>query len=117
MGSGSVVKITDRAEHDAAVAKSETEPTVIFVCNSSTPVCKAFTPKYEDIAARHADSRVRFYLMEFNNSTSMMFKFAPNQLPVVVFMCRGTWCRTIMGANVKELEDGVRRLVAASEEA
>lgn len=108
--------LTTKAEHDAAVSAAIKTPTVIYLCNSPLPVCKAFTPKYEDLAAKHAtaaetESSINFCVMELSSETSPMFKFAPNQLPVLVLMVKETWARTIMGANSTELEMGIEEMM------
>ncbi|EMD00544.1 hypothetical protein BAUCODRAFT_144199 [Baudoinia panamericana UAMH 10762] len=111
-----ITKITNKAEHDAVVAEAErTTPTVIAVINSATPRCKAFLPAFEGVAADHGHRRLKFATMDFNNDTSYMFKFAPNQLPVVVFL-RSKWCRSIMGASSQELSEGMQELLAGTDE-
>ena len=106
-----ITHIHNREEHDAVVAESDSQPTVIYVCNSATPVCKAFTPKYEGIATDYAEKNVRFSLMDFNSATSHMFKFAPNQLPVITLMYGGRWCKTVMGADVGALKAGIGEML------
>lgn len=108
-----ITYLNNKPEHDAAVSAADKTPTVIYLSNSPLPVCKAFTPKYEDLAAKYAERNVdiNFCLMELSSETSPMFKFAPNQLPVLVLMVKGMWCRTIMGANVRELEAGIEELL------
>ncbi|KAK3070518.1 hypothetical protein LTR53_010312 [Teratosphaeriaceae sp. CCFEE 6253] len=113
MAAGGITHITNRDEHDVAVAQSETTPTVIYLSNSATPVCKAFTKGFERTAESHASSGIQFCQLEFNNETSMLFKFAPNQLPVVAFMCRGPWCRSVVGATQKDLDAGIKQLLEA----
>lgn len=60
---------------------------------------------------------VEFAQMEISSETSSLFKFSPNQLPVLVFMCRehgGTgdmWCKTVMGADLEGLRGGVSEMV------
>lgn len=109
---GEVLIINDRAEHDAAVTKADDgTPTVLFVCNSSTPPCKAFVPKYAEMAAKYADRGVKFYRMEFNSETSYLFKFSPNQLPVLTVMINGRWARTVMGGDAKGLESAIGELL------
>lgn len=111
MATKSVTLITNPAEHDAVVAKSEDKPTVLSLCNSVTPTCKTFAHQFEEIATRYGDSGISFCQMEFNNETSMMFKFAINQLPVVVFMCRGPWARSVVGATQRDVEAGIKGLL------
>ncbi|KAK4948281.1 hypothetical protein LTR10_012815 [Elasticomyces elasticus] len=107
----SITHISTPAEHDVVVSEAESQPTIICLVNSVTPVCKAFIKRFEETAARQTASGVRFCLMEFNNQTSMMFKFAINQLPVVVFMCAGPWSRSVVGATQRDLEVGIEGLL------
>ena len=104
-----LINLTDRPSHDAAVTAAEETPTVIYLCNSPLPACKTFTPKYSELATKYQD--VQFCIMELTSETSPMFKFAPNQLPVLVFLVKKTWCRTRMGADVKGLEAGLVELL------
>ncbi|SMR53717.1 unnamed protein product [Zymoseptoria tritici ST99CH_1A5] len=106
-----IVQITDRAEHDQVVEASKQTPTVIYVSNSSLPVCREHSPKYEELAKGKLGSGVRFAQMEFNTDTSMLFKFAPNQLPVTVLMVRDAWCKTVMGPDMRGLEEALEMLV------
>ncbi|KAK5121830.1 hypothetical protein LTR85_004705 [Meristemomyces frigidus] len=121
-----ITYLTTKAEHDAAVSVAVHTPTVIYLCNSPLPVCKAFTPKYETLAAKYAaedaaaepamasggrSKSIKFCMMELSSETSPMFKFAPNQLPVLVLMVRTNWAKTIMGADAKELEAGIQELM------
>lgn len=99
-----ILQITDKQEHDEAVEQSKKTPTVIYVSNSNLPNCKDFTPKYEQLAQKHAQSGVRFCQMEFQTKTSMLFKFSPNQLPVTVLVFRDRWAQTVQGAEMRELE-------------
>jgi thioredoxin-like negative regulator of GroEL len=114
MSTANITTIASREEHDAVVAASETTPTVIYLCNDVTPACKAFTPKYEALAKNYAQSGITFALMEFNSCTSMMFKFAPNQLPVIPLMYGGRWCRTVTTANMQDLEPLIHELLKQS---
>ena len=106
-----VIQLLDQPSHDAVVAESKYTPTVIYVSNSSLPLCRDFTPKYEALATKHTSQGVKFCQLEFTNKTSCMFKFAPNQLPVTVLVCETVWCKTIMGANINELEAGITQLL------
>lgn len=47
--------IPDKTTNDTIVAEAAQTPTVIYVCNSSLPVCKTFTPQYESLALRMRD--------------------------------------------------------------
>lgn len=113
MASSRIHQITDKQEHDAAVEQSKQTPTVIYVSNSNLPICKAFTPQYQDLANKYDkhDSDVRFYQMEFQTKTSMLFKFSPNQLPVTVLMVHDAWCKTVMADNLAALEAALEELV------
>ncbi|KAK4554880.1 hypothetical protein LTR86_008028 [Recurvomyces mirabilis] len=111
-GSTNLTYIHSPEEHDQVVAKADAgTPTVIFLRNDVTPACKAFTPKYEAIVEKYAHSGIQFCIMEFTNATSMMFKFAPNQLPVIPLMVGGQWCRTVTAANMKDFEPLLQELL------
>ena len=119
--SSQTTQIPNRQVHDTIVAESESKPTVIYVSNSVLPACKAFTPKYESIADKHNNGNtgkqaIKFCQLEITSETSAMFKFSPNQLPVVVFMCKGPWSKTLMSPTVKEFEDGIKELLERSTE-
>ncbi len=49
--------------------------------------------------------------MEFSNETASMFKFSPNQLPVITLICHDRegkyWARTMMSPTLAELEGKV----------
>ncbi|KAK4507373.1 hypothetical protein PRZ48_001108 [Zasmidium cellare] len=108
--SSNVFKIKDRATHDEVISQSKEHPTVINVSNSSLPICKKFTPEYASLAERWQSGGIKFFELDFNNETSMLFKFSPNQLPVTVLMVGDRWCKTVMGANMKNLEDTLSQL-------
>jgi thiol-disulfide isomerase/thioredoxin len=111
-----ITQIPDKRTHDNIVAESASIPTIIYVSNSSLPHCKAFTPQYEALANRLQEERktncskrnVRFCELGFATETAAMFKFSPNQLPVIVLMCNDrdgkNWARTMMSPRIRELE-------------
>lgn len=120
----SITDITDKKTHDTVVAEAAQTPTVIYVCNSSLPHCKTFTPEYESLAYQVRNQsktdcskrNVRFCRMELTAETASMFKFSPNQLPVVTLICNdrdgNSWARTITSPKIAELEeamDGMRQ--------
>lgn len=109
-----VFQINDRAMHDEVVAQSKEQPTVINVSNSSLPICREFTADYTGLAERWQSKGMRFCQLDFNHETSMLFKFSPNQLPVTVLMVGDRWCKTVMGANPKVLEDALGELLKES---
>lgn len=106
-----VIQIATKAEHDELVGQSKSLPTVIYVSNSVLPACKTFTPKYEKLAEQWAPMGIRFCQLEFTEKTSMMFKFAPNQLPITVFMVHDSWCKTVMGADLSAIESVLGELL------
>lgn len=106
-----IIQINDKATHDEIVSLSKDRPTVIHVSNSSLPLCQKFTPEYSSLADRWQHEGINFAVLEFNNQTSMLFKFSPNQLPVTVLMVGDRWCKTVMGANLKGLESAVEELM------
>lgn len=119
-----ITPIPDKPTHDQIVAESSSTPTIIYVCNSSLPHCKAFTPQYEALAYKlQTESRtncskrnVKCCTLEFGTETAAMFKFSPNQLPVVVLMCADrdgkSWARTMMSPRIEELEEAVEDMRA-----
>lgn len=111
-----VIQIPDKPAHDKIVDESEGTPTIIYVSNSALPICRDFTPKYEALADKYNKSSggersIRFCQLDFSSETSAMFKFSPNQLPVVVFLCKGPWSRTMMSPNVQQLEGGIEEML------
>lgn len=105
-----VFQIADRASHDELMeqAHGSGRPTVLYVSNSSLPGCKVFTPRFEALARERFD--VSFFQVEYSRNTHDLFKFSPNQLPVLVLV-KGHWARTIMGANYDELVEGVKGML------
>ncbi|KUJ12818.1 uncharacterized protein LY89DRAFT_737726 [Mollisia scopiformis] len=71
------------------------------------------TPSYEDLASRYRN--IAFAQMDYGPETSMLFKFAPNQLPMLKLMYRdkngGMWARTVMGADLRELKAGIDEML------
>ena len=62
-----LVYINSPTEHDDIITKADSgTPTVIYLRNDITPACKAFTPKYEAIVEKYAQSGIRFCIMEFS---------------------------------------------------
>ena len=119
--SSKIIHIPNKATHDEIVNKAHSDsknstPTIIYVSNSALPICRAFTPKYEDLAEKYSkagglESNVKFCQLDFSSETSAMFKFSPNQLPVIVFLCKGPWSKTMMSPNVEQLEDGIKMML------
>lgn len=114
----SIIQITDAASHSEITSQAElqSKPTIIYVSDSALPPCKTFTPNYESLISRYkAKYDIAFAQMENTPKTSMLFKFTPNQLPVLTLMCRerggSMWAKTIMGANLKELESGIAEML------
>ena len=105
-----VVQITDRATHDNIIADSATKPTVLYISSSPLPACKTFTPHYEALATEFGN--VKFCQMEHSSETSPMFKFSQAQLPVVILILEGEWCRTLLSPTVTELGAGIEELVS-----
>ena len=111
-----ITQITNKQNHDKVVDESENTPTIIYVSNSALPVCKEFSSKYEALADKHNQGRggerpTRFCQMEITSETSAMFKFSPNQLPVVVLLCSGPWSRTMMSPSIQQLESGIEEML------
>lgn len=111
-----LTQITNQATHDKIVDESAQTPTVIYVSNSALPICKSFTPKYEALQDKYnggnnGQMSVRFCQLEISSETSAMFKFSPNQLPVIVLCSRGPWSRTLMSPSVAKLEEAVEDML------
>lgn len=116
-----IIQITNAASHSSfnEKAQSQGKPSIIYVSNSVLPACKTFTPKYESLASRYsAEYDITFAQIEYAPDTSMLFKFAPNQLPVLTLMCRESekgsgnmWAKTVMGADLKALESGIEEML------
>ncbi|KAI5369785.1 Putative Thioredoxin domain-containing protein [Septoria linicola] len=109
-----VIRILDRAKHDEIVANSKNIPTVLHVSNSSLPACRAFSPKYEELAKAHASDNIAFAEMDFNAETSYLFKFSPNQIPVTVAMFGDRWAQTVMGADMSGIEKMIGIMLSES---
>lgn len=109
----SITQIIDKQTHDKVVDESERTPTIIYVSNYALPICREFTPQYEDLAQKHSkeQSVVNFCQMEITSETSAMFKFSPNQLPVLVLMCRGPWSKTMMSPKIGQLDTEIERML------
>ncbi|CAK3982308.1 Benzoate 4-monooxygenase [Lecanosticta acicola] len=112
-----IIQILDKPEHDGIVAQSKDMPTVIYVSNSVLPACKAFGPKFHALVEQWSPRGIRFCQLEFTDKTSMMFKFAPNQLPVTVFMVHDNWCKTVMGADAAAMEIALGELLEQDKKA
>jgi hypothetical protein len=119
-----ITQITSHADNASLVSRAEStgKPTIIYVSNSTLPLCKVFSPKFYDLASQfntEREGQVEFAQIEFSSETSMLFKFSPNQLPVLVFMGRDRgmggggklWCKTVMGADLEGLEQGVEEMM------
>jgi len=117
----SIIQITSAASYSTFTnsAESTGKPTVTYVFNSVLPACKVFTPKYENLAS-HCSSKydIIFGQIDYTSDTSMLFKFSPNQLPVLTLVCRESergsgnmWAKTVMGADLKALESGIEELL------
>jgi len=105
-----IVQIANRATHDKIIADSATKPTVLYLSSSPLPACKTFTPQYAALAKEFDD--VKFCQMEHNSETSPMFKFSQAQLPNVILIVEGKWCRTLLSPTVKEVEAGIEELIS-----
>lgn len=97
-------EITDKASLDAVTKQAKATPTFIYIHNSSIPVCKNFTPVFEQYTQDASNRTIRFCTMDYSNTTSALMKFAPNQMPVLIAMVGERWCRSILGADRKALE-------------
>lgn len=108
MSSESVTPIPNKTTHDTILAASATHPTVIYLSSDVLPACQRFAPEYEPLATKHPD--IKFCRMEYSSETSPMFKFAQAQLPVVVLVIEGRWCRTLLSPKIGEVEGKLEEL-------
>jgi thiol-disulfide isomerase/thioredoxin len=116
-----IIQITDAASYSTFTKEAEWQgkPTVTYVSNSVLPACKTFTPKYENLVSHYGSKYdITFGQIDYTSDTSMLFKFSPNQLPVLALMCRESekgsgnmWAKTIMGADLKALESGIAEML------
>lgn len=117
--SSQITYVPDKPTHDAILAASTTQPTILYLSSSVLPACKAFTPQYEALAAKEDTSgshSIKFCQMEYDSNTSPMFKFAQAQLPVVILLVEERWCRTLLSPSVREVEAGLEELKGEAEE-
>lgn len=112
MDASATVQINNNSDLDNIVAQSKSRPTVILVFNSAMPVCRKLIQQYAQVATEYESSDVCFSQMDLTSETSMLFKFAPNQLPVCVFTHQDSWGRIIMAANEREIQAGVKEMLA-----
>jgi hypothetical protein len=112
----STVTTTEKPSHDSLVLQSTTKniSTVIHVYNSSVPRCQSFLSKFETWAKEHAslgDNTVQYVKMDYTSEISLMFKFAPNQLPITVLKVGERWARTVVGTELEETEELIGEMV------
>ncbi len=105
--SSTVIQVANRAKHDEVVSQSQQTQTVLHVSNSALPTCRTFSPKYEQLATQHAADGIAFAEMGFSTDTSYLFKFSPNQLPVTVAMYGDRWAKTVMGPDMRGIEEAI----------
>lgn len=118
--SSKVYQITNKPALQRVEAESSSVPTIIYVSNSALPTCRAFTPEYEKLAEKYSNGNksgggdeksIRFTQIEFASETSALFKFSPNQLPVVTFLCKGPWSKTLMSPSVQQMDEGIKEML------
>lgn len=99
-------QITDPAAHDAAIAHAQESgvTVVLYVTSGSNPICVQTTPKIQALAANDKYSRVRFFQMELTPETAPMIKFGIQNTPIFI-LYRQAWCQTILGADLRGLEE------------
>ncbi|PVH83138.1 hypothetical protein DL98DRAFT_121193 [Cadophora sp. DSE1049] len=130
-----IIHLTNPTSHAQFTRSHEASgaPYVLYVFNFSLPACKAFTPQYEELAARYSsnsnpntsseegkENQTTFAQMDFSSETSMLFKFAENQLPVLTLMCRESgenwrtgmlWAKMVTGADLRGLEEAIGEMM------
>jgi hypothetical protein len=106
-------EITDKASLDELTEHCKSQPSFLFITNSSLPVHKTFQLIFEDVANDSSNEDIHFCLMDYSDTTSPLMKFAPNQLPVLIVMHGESWCRTVMGADRKRMQALLQELKAA----
>ena len=114
--SSQIYQITNKPALQKVEAESSSVPTIIYVSNSALPICRDFTPKYEELAQKYSkdngdEKSIRFTQIEFATETSALFKFSPNQLPVVTFLCKGPWSKTLMSPSVQQMEQSIEEML------
>lgn len=101
--------VSNKDSHDQLVKEctSRNIPTILHVYNSSIPSCQAFLLTFESwvkTSSSHNDYKIQVGKMDYTSETSFMFKFAPNQLPITVFMVGQGWARTVTGTDIRDVE-------------
>lgn len=120
MTASNIIRITDKDSHDVIARAGENgTPTVIYVSFSPLPVCRAFTPKFEALAAKpeYAEAGIVFAQMELDKETTYILKFGVQTCPICICLKKG-WCKTLLpGARIETLEACVREnLMVAKDE-
>lgn len=116
MASPKLFQITSKSTLEQLEREAESTPTMIYVSNGALPICRDFTPKYEELAEKYSknsgdEKSIRFAQLEFASETSALFKFSPNQLPVVTFLSKGPWSRTMMSPSIEQVEEGIGEML------
>lgn len=111
-----ITQITDKSSLQKVGAEAESTPTVIYVSNGALPACREFTPEYEALAEKYSKqdgqgTSVRFTQSELSSETSALFKFSPNQLPVLLFLSPGPRTKTLMSPSVGNVEQEVEEML------
>lgn len=114
-----IYQITDKSSLQRVGAGAEKTPTVIYVSNDALPACREFTPKYEALAEKYSnrdgqETSVRFTQSELSSETSALFKFSPNQLPVLLFSSPGPKTKTLMSPSIGKVEQEVEEMLQSA---
>lgn len=92
-------------EYDTAIARANAGNLVVMaVWSEANPICIATEPKIQRLAAEHKDAE--FYKMHLNSETQPMIKFGVQNTPIFI-LAQGHWARTVLGANLRMLEDAL----------
>lgn len=104
--------ITDPTSHDVATSHAWNGTLVVlYVTSESNPICVRTTPKVESLAADEKYQAVRFFKMELTPQTAPMIKFGIQNTPIFILL-RGKWCETILGADMRRVEQLLDRQLA-----
>jgi len=99
--------INSAEEYDAAIARAnDGELVVIAVWSEANPICVATEPRIQKLSAEYKEAE--FYKMHLNAQTQPMIKFGVQNTPIFIFAQR-EWATTVLGANMRMIEDTLRQ--------
>jgi len=99
--------INNPENYDTAIERSKQGNLVLIaVWSEANPICIATEPKIERLSMEYPDAE--FYKMHLNSQTQPMIKFGVHNTPIFI-LSQGEWATTILGANMRMLEDALRQ--------